>query len=187
MSRRRIPPPSRPTPIPTFTSQNASLNNEFSEPIIKHIQFIQSQSFSQKNEIVNEFIIFIFTLIAASSQFVHLYRSVWWFKDSYTNYTVVSVAFNSWSDKFLSIFHFQNFYLIDTSLVMFIFVMIGRRFLFALLMKTLEISCPEKYHAIAEKSLKYSFLGFLEISFLFCNVKIFQNYNIVYIFYLIYP
>lgn len=89
MSRRRIPPTSRPTPIPTFATQNAA-NSEFSEPVIKHIQFIQSQSFSQKNEIVNEAIIFIFSLIAASSQFVHLYRSVWWFADSYTNYTVVS-------------------------------------------------------------------------------------------------
>jgi hypothetical protein len=183
MSRRRIPPTSRPTPIPTFQAQNTS-QNESAEPIIKHLQFVQS-GFSQKNEIVNEFILFIFTLIAASSQFVHLYRSVWWFPDSYTNYTVVSLWNSPGSLTFLSIF--QNFYLIDVSLVVFIFVMIGRRFLFCILVKVLELSCPEKYHQIAEKSLKYFFLGFLEVTFLICNLKIFQNYSIVYLFYLIYP
>lgn len=99
MSRRRIPATSRPTPIPSFQAQNASLNNEYAEPVIKHVQFIQT-NFSQKHEIANEFIIFIFTAIAASSQFVHLYRSVWWFQDSYTNYTVVSVLRNLWSLTF---------------------------------------------------------------------------------------
>lgn len=65
--------------------------------------------------------------------------------------------------------------------------MIGRRFLFCILAKALELACPTKYHAIAEKTLKYSFLFVLEIAFLVCNVRIFQNYSIVYIFYLIYP
>lgn len=65
--------------------------------------------------------------------------------------------------------------------------MIGRRFFYCLLVKALEIVCPEKYHAIAEKSLKYIFLAFLEVAFLICNLKIFQSYSIVYLFYLIYP
>lgn len=185
MSRRRIPPTSRPTPIPTFQTQNVT-QNEFSDPIIKHVQFVQSNS--RKNEILNEFMIFMFTLIAASSQFVHLYRSVWWFPDSYTNYTVVSFHLVSFIKiEFSTCFCFQNFYLIDTSLVVFIFVMIGRRFFYCLFVKALEVTCPDKYLSIAEKSLKYSFLGFLEITFFFCNVKIFQNYSIVYLFYLIYP
>lgn len=89
MSRRRIPLTSRPTPIPSFQTQNSSQSqNEFSDPVIKHVKFIQTNS--QKNEILNEFIIFMLSLIAASSQFIHLYRSVWWFPDSNTNYTVVS-------------------------------------------------------------------------------------------------
>lgn len=71
--------------------------------------------------------------------------------------------------------------------MVFIFVMIGRRFLYCLLVKTLELSCPEKYLPIAEKILKFTFLGFLEVTFFICNVQIFQNYNIVYLFYLIYP
>jgi hypothetical protein len=92
MSRRRIPPTSRPTPS-IFQSPNSPLNSDFNEPIVpKHIAFVQTQSFTQsENEIFSEFIIFIFTLIAASSQFVHLYRSVWWHEESYNNYSMVSV------------------------------------------------------------------------------------------------
>lgn len=111
MSRRRIPGErtSRPTPIPTFQTQSAS-PNDFTEPIIKHVRTI---SHSRPNEIVNEFIIFIFTLIAASSQFVHLYRSVWWFEDSFQSSTVVSLKtkFNNFSPRltiFLSITEFLS-------------------------------------------------------------------------------
>lgn len=185
MSRRRIPPTSRPTPIPTFQAHNASLNNEFAEPVIKHVQFIQT-NFSQKHEIANEFIIFIFTAIAASSQFVHLYRSVWWFQDSYTNYTVVRIT-TSLFIYLINKFSFQNFYLIDISLVVFIFVMIGRRFFYCLLVKILELTCPERYLPVAEKSLKYFFLATLEVIFFICNLKIFQNHSLVYLLYLIYP
>ena len=89
MSRRRIPPTSRPTPT-TFQPTNSPLNNEFSEPIVpKHIAFIQSSFTQGENEILSELIIFMFTLIAASSQFVHLYRSVWWHPESYHNYSMV--------------------------------------------------------------------------------------------------
>lgn len=88
MSRRRIPPTTRPTPIPTFQTQNSNMNSEFNEPIHpKHFPF---PSIFSKNELGNELLLAIFSIIAASSQFVHLYRSVWWFQDSYTNYTVVS-------------------------------------------------------------------------------------------------
>ncbi|XP_070508466.1 transmembrane protein 39A [Chironomus tepperi] len=168
MSRRRIPPTSRPTPT-TFQPTNSPLNNEFSEPIVpKHIAFIQSCFTQGENEILSELIIFMFTLIAASSQFVHLYRSVWWHPESYHNYSM-------------------NFYLIDKSLVVFIFVMIGRRFFYCLLVKGLEFICPDRYYQLAEKCLKYVFLGMLEFIFLICNIKIFQNYSIMNILYLIYP
>jgi len=69
--------------------------------------------------------------------------------------------------------------------------MIGRRFFYCLLLKILDLSFPEqkreKYQPVAEKALKYIYLGVLELIFLVCNWRIFQNYNIVYIFYLIYP
>lgn len=186
MSRRRIPPTSRPTPS-SFTPQNSSLNNEFNEPVIpKHIAFIQTTFSHHDNEILSEFIIFVFTIIAASSQFVHLYRSVWWHAESYNNYSMVG----SWLviDALINcLIFFQNFYLIDKSLVVFIFVMIGRRFFFCIFAKLLELVCPDKYYTMAEKILKYVFLSVLEFIFLVCNIKIFQNYNIMNILYLIYP
>lgn len=93
MSRRRIPPTSRPTPS-TFQPSNSPLNNEFNEPIVpKHIAFVQSSITQGENEILSELIIFVFTLIAASAQFVHLYRSVWWHPESYHNYSMVSKGF----------------------------------------------------------------------------------------------
>lgn len=89
MNRRRIPPTTRPTP-PSFQPPSSPLNNEFNEPIIpKHIPFLKSTFTQGDNEILTEFIIFIFTLIAACSQFIHLYRSVWWYQESYTNYSMV--------------------------------------------------------------------------------------------------
>lgn len=94
MSRRRIPPTTRPTHIPNFSAQNlnSSLNPDSEIILPKHVPFPCGAA--NKSELLNEFIIFIFTLIAASSQFVHLYRSVWWFPDSYTKYTVVTFTMN---------------------------------------------------------------------------------------------
>lgn len=65
--------------------------------------------------------------------------------------------------------------------------MIGRRFFYCLLVRILEITCPDKYIRLAEKVLKYIYLGMLEFIFLVCNIKIFQNYNIMNILYLVYP
>lgn len=84
--------------------------------------------------------------------------------------------------------------------------MIGRRFVYCILVKALDLFCSEKIKSVAEKALKIFFLGVLvstndsivpqvvltlshyqEITFLICNIEIFKNYNVVYIFYLIYP
>lgn len=188
MSRRRIPPTSRGGTCSLFQPSNLPLNNELNEPVIpKHIAFCFTQG---ENEIFSEFIIFVFTLIAAMSQFIHLYRSVWWHEESYNNYSmVIDVEFIQRLIKILSQLSFQNFYLIDKSLVVFIFVMSGRRFFYCLLLKALSYACPDKYYHMAERALKYMFLGVLESIFLICNIKIFysQNYNIMNILYLIYP
>lgn len=65
--------------------------------------------------------------------------------------------------------------------------MISRRFFYCLLIRILEITCPDSYIRLAEKVLKYIYLGLLEFIFLVCNIKIFQNYNIMNILYLVYP
>lgn len=82
-------------------------------------------------------------------------------------------------------FQFQNFYLIDKSLVVFIFVMIGRRFFYCLLVKALELVLPD--NETAEKALKFFYLGLLEFICLVCNIKIYQNYSIMNNLYLVYP
>lgn len=60
--------------------------NSIYTPLPKHIPFPDVPSSS---EIFNEFYIFLFSLIAAGAQFMHLYRTVWWLPDSYTNHTIV--------------------------------------------------------------------------------------------------
>lgn len=55
-------------------------------PLPKHIPF---PDVPHNIEFVSEFSIFFFTLIAAGAQFMHLYRTVWWLPDSYTNHTMV--------------------------------------------------------------------------------------------------
>lgn len=71
--------------------------------------------------------------------------------------------------------------------MVFLFVMIGRRFLYCLLVKALELVCPEKYYEVSEKALKYAYLGMLEFVCLVCNIKIYQNYSIMNNLYLVYP
>jgi hypothetical protein len=90
MSRRRIPTTSRPTP--TFQAPSSPLNNEFNEPIIKHIPFLKSNLIQGENEIFCEFLIFVLTVIAASTQLIHLYRSVWWLPDTFVNSSMVICA-----------------------------------------------------------------------------------------------
>lgn len=60
--------------------------NSIYTPLPKHIPFPDVPSSS---EILNEFFIFMFSLISAGAQFMHLYRTVWWLPDSYTNHTIV--------------------------------------------------------------------------------------------------
>jgi hypothetical protein len=65
--------------------------------------------------------------------------------------------------------------------------MLSRRVIYSAAQNLIEVTCPVKYKDIVEKSFKYLYLVCLEIIFLVCNWMIFQNYSIVYLFYLIYP
>jgi len=42
-----------------------------------------------------EVIMFVFTGMTSFLQFLHLYRTVWWLPQSYTSYTMVSVAYGT--------------------------------------------------------------------------------------------
>lgn len=53
----------------------------------KHIRF---PDVPYSSELVNELMIFIYTIIATAMQFLHLYRTVWWIPESNTNQTMVN-------------------------------------------------------------------------------------------------
>lgn len=54
----------------------------------KHIPF---PDVPQNSELLNEFIMFAYTTVAASMQFLHLYRTVWWLPESHSSHALVSV------------------------------------------------------------------------------------------------
>lgn len=55
----------------------------------KHIRF---PDVPYSSEMVNELIIFAYTLIATAMQFLHLYRTVWWLPESNTNQAMVKFS-----------------------------------------------------------------------------------------------
>lgn len=52
----------------------------------KHIPF---PDIPQNSELLNEFLMFAYTALAASMQFLHLYRSVWWLPESHSKHAMV--------------------------------------------------------------------------------------------------
>lgn len=57
-------------------------------PFPKHVPYPNTE---QSSELMNELFIFGFTIIASATQFLHLYRSVWWLPNSYNRQAVVSL------------------------------------------------------------------------------------------------
>lgn len=55
----------------------------------KHVRF---PDVPYSSEMVNELMIFAYTLIAAAMQFLHLYRTVWWLPESNTNQAMVKYS-----------------------------------------------------------------------------------------------
>lgn len=55
----------------------------------KHIRF---PDVPYSSEMVNELMIFAYTLIATAMQFLHLYRTVWWLPESNTNQAMVKYS-----------------------------------------------------------------------------------------------
>ncbi|XP_055630919.1 transmembrane protein 39A-B [Toxorhynchites rutilus septentrionalis] len=134
-------------------------------PFPKHVPF---PNVEHNSELLNEFLIFGFTIIASATQFLHLYRTVWWLPNSYTRQAV-------------------NFYLIDWDLSIFIYVMASRRLLYCCILKLIDLNCPESYVEISKKISKYVFLASVLISFVGCGIQIFQKNSYLYLFCLSYP
>lgn len=61
-------------------------------PPPKHIPFPEVP---QSSELINELLMFGYTVLATSLQFLHLYRTVWWLPESHTRYAMVNLRFSS--------------------------------------------------------------------------------------------
>lgn len=108
----------------------------------KHIPF---PNIPMNGELLFEIIMFVFTTAAAGLQFLQIYRSVWWLPHAYTHHAMVSY----WNNIIRHYSHyilylFQNFYLIDVHLVMFILVLFARRLIYMLGCMILQRFAPAK-------------------------------------------
>ncbi|XP_058065206.1 transmembrane protein 39A [Anopheles bellator] len=139
--------------------------NSLYTPFPKHVPF---PNIEQQSELLNEFIIFSFTIVASVTQFLHLYRTVWWLPNSYNRQAV-------------------NFYLIDWDLAIFIDIMASRRLLYCCITKLIDANCPDAYAEVTRKGAKYTFLACILVSFVACGAQIYQKASYVHLFVLCYP
>lgn len=70
---------------------NSTTTNFPSQP--KHVRF---PDVPYHSELLNELMMFAYTIIAAALQFMHLYRTVWWLPESNTNQTMVNSIFSTY-------------------------------------------------------------------------------------------
>lgn len=122
----------------------------------KHLRF---PDVPYNSELLNEFIIFAYTAVAAAMQFLHLYRTVWWLPDSNTSQTMVitcniDIYWKSYNFSFFFFLSFQNFYLIDKYLTIFIAVLLSRRVIYGFLRKILELMCPSSVYKSAVEIMR---------------------------------
>lgn len=106
----------------------------------------------------------VVSIVAASLQMLNLYRTVWWLPHSYNNYSMVcslryfiSVYQVLYKHLPVNFLFFQNFYLIDPYLLIFIVTMVARQFVYSLLRRFIDISSPARWLSTAQKIMRYVF------------------------------
>lgn len=72
---------------PSSRSDESTGSGNFA-PSPKHIPFPDIPS---NSDLINECIIFLFALFSAGMQFLHIYRTAWWFPESHVNHAIVSM------------------------------------------------------------------------------------------------
>ncbi|KAF7998313.1 hypothetical protein HCN44_009711 [Aphidius gifuensis] len=115
-----------------------------------------------------ETISLIASIIAASTQFLNLYRTVWWLPNSYNNYAM-------------------NFYLIDRYLVVFIITIITWRFIYTLFCKFIEIISHPKWLSNIQKVIRIILLLIVISIISYCIFHMIQDHGVMRIIYLSYP
>lgn len=72
--------------LSTLQVTNNNMSTASYPPQPKHIRF---PDVPYNSELLNELMMFAYTIIAAAMQFLHLYRTVWWLPESNTSQTMV--------------------------------------------------------------------------------------------------
>eukprot|EP00088_Acartia_fossae_P047322 TRINITY_DN5129_c0_g2_i1.p1 TRINITY_DN5129_c0_g2~~TRINITY_DN5129_c0_g2_i1.p1 ORF type:complete len:470 (-),score=46.90 TRINITY_DN5129_c0_g2_i1:143-1552(-) len=120
------------------------------------------------SQTIFEVLVFMYTVVAMGLQYINLYRSVWWLQHSY-NHTAVS------------------FYLIDTTVIWFSVLLLGRRLIW-LGLKTVFINFfPVSPSGRFLTFSKYCFCALLVFVLVYVSYFIAVNHSIVRILYLLYP
>jgi Putative transmembrane protein len=148
------------------SDENIGLNNWSAPPMPKHVPF---PFVPYNSDLTNEIWIFIFTFLSASTQFIQLYRTMFFLSGTHLNNKSV------------------NFHLIDKYLILFIMTMISRRLIYSCLCMVSQTLLPLKYEPLAKQFLKFIFCSILLVILIGCSVKICQKYNYFYLFCLSYP
>lgn len=165
LSNNRITPQFNNIPDQSEIADYPSNDEYFTFP--KHLPFPQVP---HNSELFNELYLFVFSVMCAALQFIHLYRTTFWLDQSSSS-TV-------------------NFYLIDKYLVYFILVISSRRLFYCILERGSEYLCAKRSYSLEESTLrciKYAYFAVLVLLLLTCSFKIFQKYSLLYIICLSYP
>ncbi|XP_063993463.1 transmembrane protein 39A [Diachasmimorpha longicaudata] len=108
------------------------------------------------------------SIMAACLQLLNLYRTVWWLPQSYNDYSM-------------------NFYLIDPYLLIFIFTMVARRFVYALLRRFVDAVSPARWLPTTQRTMRIILLILVLMILLWCLYYMHEKHNTMKVFYLCYP
>lgn len=77
-----------PTSLQSQQYNDFDINNHqiLTTPLPKHLPF---PDLPQESELLHELLIFFYTIIASTMQFLHIYRTVWWLPNSYRSEAMV--------------------------------------------------------------------------------------------------
>ncbi|CAD7011640.1 unnamed protein product [Ceratitis capitata] len=146
---------------------SSAYNNIDAAPMPKHIPFPE---FTGSSELINEFVMFLFITFATAMQFINIYRTIWWVPESNT-------------------YHAVNVYLIEPYLVAFIVLLMSRRFLFCLIIRTQDLTqnITIEKRRFYKKAVRYSFTCLLLLILGICAYKIYLKHTFMPVFLLVYP
>ncbi|XP_015110557.1 transmembrane protein 39A [Diachasma alloeum] len=160
-----VPSPTSPSPSPPQSDDKKqdSPNGRLLAP--KHVPI---PAVPVDDQLTFEALSLGISILAACLQLLNLYRTVWWLPQSYNDYSM-------------------NFYLIDPYLLAFIFTMVARRFVYALLRRFIDAVSPARWLPTTQRTMRIILLIFVVLILLWCLYYMSERHNSMKVFYLCYP